>query len=257
MSHDGFTVPLIVVLLALQAVGPSSVPAADLPADTNRLERLTPEQARSLAAEFPGTRIEIDVRHADRSLLGDALPPATSAANDGARAAVVAGLPLNGLTSIDAETAAALATYARGRLLLNGRTEMNCDTARALARFGPRSSLMLEGLTTLDADTAEALAASRAAQLRLDGLETLPADTARALAASRGQSLHLTGLKTLDATAALALADYAGCLRLDGLTTLDAGTARALARPVPQGAGPEDNDHAGCRRQSRGGAATV
>jgi hypothetical protein len=212
--------------MRLPWAGPSSVPAADLPADTNRLERLTPEQARTLAAEFPGTGIEIEVRRADRWLLGDALPRATRDANDGARAAVVAGLPLNGLTSIDAETAAALATYARGPLLLNGLTELNCDTARALARFGPRSSLMLEGLTTLDADTAEALAAYRAAQLRLD------AGTARALVAARGWTGSLPNVATLDLATARVLLRFdsstSDCLDLTGLTTLDAAGAQKL-----------------------------
>ena len=146
---------------------------AELPDDPNQIKELTPELAKLLLAKFTGARY----------------------------------LTLNGLTTLDA------------------------DTARALAEFNG-SELELNGLTTLDADTVRALAESKLFRLTLNGLTTLDADTAMALAEFKGALLNLFSLTTLDADTARALAEFKGNLSLDRLNTLDANTAKALEELV-------------------------
>ena len=51
---------LIVSLVLLASLSPSRALADELPKDTNQIERLTPEQAKKLAAEFPGVRVVIE-----------------------------------------------------------------------------------------------------------------------------------------------------------------------------------------------------
>jgi hypothetical protein len=126
--------------------------ADDLLEDTNKITSLTVEQAKRLVAEVK-----------------------------------VQGLSLNGLATLDAKTAKALAE-SRG------------------------SSLSLNGLTTLDADTAKALAGFKGNMLALQGLTSLDTDSAKALAGFRGRYLLLDGLRTLDALAAEALAEHGGCI---------------------------------------------
>ena len=172
-----------------------------------KIESLTPEQARKLVEEFPGVRVE------NLGDNGDAY---------GNRC-----LPLNGLTSLDTETARALAGYDKGPLLLNGLTSLDPDPAKALAEF-KGDWLCLNGLTTLDADTAKALANGE--YLYLNGLTPLDADTAKALTSGDCDILYLNGLTTLDSDPAKALAEFKGIvLGLEGLTTLDFDTAQALA----------------------------
>ena len=81
--------------------------AGPLPEDTNAIKTLTVEQARRLAETFPGVR-------------ADGL-------ND--------CLPLNGLKSLNADVARALAKYDKGPLLLNGLTTLDAQTAQTLASF--------------------------------------------------------------------------------------------------------------------------
>jgi hypothetical protein len=64
-----FAAALIVSLVWLS---PSRALADELPQDTNQIERLTPEQARKLAAEFSGVWVVI-VR-----ISGKSTPPPTS-----------------------------------------------------------------------------------------------------------------------------------------------------------------------------------
>jgi len=182
---------------------------AGLPADTNTIESLTPQQARRLAKEFPGVEVEIEIKGYGKQK-------------------VPACLPMNGLKSLDSETARALAAYGKGPLLLDGLTTLDADTAKALAEC-QSSILSLDGLTTLDAETARVLAEFEGG-LSLDGLTTLDAATAKALAECQSHILSLDGLSTLDADTAKVLAEFKGVqLSLDGLTTLDAETAKALA----------------------------
>ena len=171
-----------------------------------KIESLTPEQARKLVEEFPGVRVEN---------LGD---------NDEAYGNRC--LPLNGLTSLDTETARALAGYEKGPLLLDGLTSLDPDTAKALAKF-KGIWLALNGLTSLDTETARALAGYDKGPLLLNGLTSLDPDPAKALAEFKGDWLCLNGLTTLDADTAKALAN-GEYLYLNGLTTLDADTAKAL-----------------------------
>ena len=134
---------------------------------------------------------------------------------------------LNGLTTLDADTAKALAEFKGISLSLNGLTTLDADTAKALAGSKAWNG-QLPKLTTLDADTAKELAEFKG-YLVLNGLTTLDADTAKALAGFKG-SLALNGLTTLDADTAKALAEFKGeRLWLNGLPTLDADTAKALA----------------------------
>ncbi len=201
-------------LLALVASAVAlGVPAAlgdELPADTSAIENLTPEQARRLAAEFPGASAEITIMGSSKATFFKALP-------------------LNGLKALDADTARALAGYGKETLILNGLTTIDADAARALAGFkGPR--LVLNGLTRLDAATAKQLATFQGEWLGLSGLSSLDAETATALAESKSVRLDLSGLPTLDATIAKPLAGFRGqMLVLNGLTTLDAATAKSLA----------------------------
>ena len=64
----------------------------ELPADTSAIESLTPEQARRLAADFPGERVEI-------TIMGSS------------KATFFRSLPMNCLKALDADTAKALAGF--------------------------------------------------------------------------------------------------------------------------------------------------
>ena len=218
-------------------------PAQDLAGYANAIESLTPEQARRLAAEFPGAEQAIIVRGSSPSIARLALPLNGLTALDAATAKELAGygqglneawlneawLVLNGLPAIDAATAGSLANYKGANLVLNGLTALDAATARALANH-KGGSLALNGLTTLDAATAKALAEFRGKWLFLGGLAGLDADTAQALAELRCNLVDLSGLLKIDAEVAGALAAYKGHLVLNGLSTLDAAGATALAR---------------------------
>jgi hypothetical protein len=168
--------------------------ADELPKDTSKIESLTPAQARKLVAEFKG-----------------------------------GGLGLQGLTTLDADTAKVLAEFKCQLLDLNGLTTLDVATAKALSEF-KGACLDLNGLTTLDAAIAKALSDFKGQQLRLNGLTALESDTAKALAEFKGPWLILNGLTTLDSDAAEALAKFKGQLvYVNGLATLDADAAAALA----------------------------
>lgn len=123
---------------------------AELPDDPSQIKELTPEQAKLLVAKFKGDN-----------------------------------LSLSGLTTLDADTAKALADSKWEDLNLNGLTTLNTETAQALAEFEGKF-LILSGLTTLNADTAKALAEFEGG-LFLSGLTTLDADTAKALRETKGK----------------------------------------------------------------------
>ena len=186
------------------------VAAADLTQDTNEIESLSVEQARKLAAEFPGVEAEFEI--------------GIGAGRRVARRC----LPLGGLKQLDPDVAKALAGYRKGPLLLAGLTTLNADTVKALA--GSTWLFVLPKLTALDADAAKAIAELEGALLSLVGLTALDTDTARSLAAFKGQRLYLDGLTALDADAAKALAAFTGDgLALNGLKMVDGATAKALA----------------------------
>jgi hypothetical protein len=198
-------------------LGIAPVRADELPADTNKIESLTPERARKLATEFSGVSVAVGIG-------GNS--PANPRPRSGFGVTESRCLPLNGLKSIDKETAKELAGYSRGPLLLDGLTTLDADTATALVEF-KGGYLFLRGLTTLDADTATALAKFKH-RLYLDGLTTLDAETAKGFA--NVMFLNLAGLSALDARTAKVLAanpKWDG--QLPSLTRLDADTAQALA----------------------------
>jgi|LakMenEpi03Aug12_release.lakeMendotaPanAssembly.Ray.scaffolds.fasta_scaffold594613_2 hypothetical protein len=98
--------------------------ADELPTDTNKIESLTVEQAERLAKEFPGVCEWIEFCP---------LKPKLTFSDC---------LPLRGLKQCSPEVARALAGYSKGPLVLDGLTTLDADTAKALAEFkGDRLSL--------------------------------------------------------------------------------------------------------------------
>ena len=104
---------VLALLVAGMSLGHAPARADELPKDTNQIESLTPEQARKLATEFRGVMAELEFKDSTLTLQQC--------------------LPLNGLKSLDTETAKALAGYGKGPLLLGGLTTLDADTAKALA----------------------------------------------------------------------------------------------------------------------------
>jgi ubiquinone biosynthesis protein UbiJ len=175
-----------------QAVAAEVAPVDALPADTNQIERLTPEQATALAGSTVGW------------------------------------VRLPNLTALDAATAKALAEFKGPYLELDGLIALDAATAKALAEFKGQL-LSLNGLTTLDADIAKTLAEFKGQELFL-GLTSLDADLAKTLAEFKGKLLRLNGLTTLDADLAKTLAgSTAWDGRVPKLTTLDIDIAKTLA----------------------------
>jgi beta-lactamase regulating signal transducer with metallopeptidase domain len=180
----------------LQLRGDGGVPAAELPKDTNAITSLTPEEAKKLAAEFKGGEHRITLNESRTTTTTWTLPDA---------------LPLDGLKSLDAETARVLATYGdRGELTMSSPG---------------RGALLLNGLATLDAESATALAGFKGYGLWLNGLKTLSPEAATALAGFKGRDLSLAGLTTLSPEAKQALEKVKGRVHLGGLTTADAADA--------------------------------
>lgn len=209
---------VVAVMVAGMSLGHSLSLADELPEDTNKIESLTPEQARKLAKEFPGVTVEFEIKGFGKPRVPDCLP-------------------LNGLKSLDAETARALAGYGKGPLVLSGLTTLDDDTAKALAGF-KSDSLGFSGLTTLDVCTAKALAEFKG-QLHLNGLTTFDPDTFKALTELKGDLLPLNGLTTLSAETAKALAaaeKWDG--RLLRINALDSPDAVAVAQALATRKGP-------------------
>ena len=187
---------MLVSLELLASLSPSRALADELPKDTNQIESLTPEQAKTLLAEFTG-----------RSNY----------------------LQLDGLTALDADTAKRLAEFKGDYLTLSALTTLDADTAKALAEF-KGDYLTLKGLTTLDAATAKTLAEFNGI-LELNGVTALDAATAEALAGFKGRTPWLNVLAAVDLgdTGFVQLPRQRVRLYLYGLTTLDAATAKVLA----------------------------
>jgi hypothetical protein len=218
----------LVVVGSLATLGLNRPLAAELPNDTNAITSLTPEQARVVVAEaLPACVLQ---RHPEKSARERATMLAEILASK-ERADVYeswAILRLNGLTTLDAETAKVLATF-KGILDLDGLPALDPEAARLLAG-GNCKWLRLHGLKTLSPETARELVKSRleGRAIFLPQLDTLDVATAKVLATFKGQELILRGLVAIDVDVAKALAEYRGRLHL-GLTTLDAETVEALA----------------------------
>ncbi len=190
------TLTRLLLLFACLLLGPLVVIADELPKDTYTIESLTPEQARKLAAEFKGQTLR-----------------------------------LNGLTTLDADTAKVLADFKAWNGQLPKLTIVDAATAKALAEFKGQT-LHLNGLTIVDAATAKVLAEFKGQTLHLNGLTTLDAAAAKALAASdtwNGFLPSLTGFESPDSVAvAKALAARKGPLSLPNLKTISPKTLSAL-----------------------------
>jgi hypothetical protein len=202
-----------------QAVAAEVAPVDALPADTNQIERLTPEQATALAGSTVGW-----VR----------LPNLT--ALDAATAKALAefkgqDLSLNGLTTLDAATAKALAEFKGPYLELSGLTALDADIAKTLAEF-KGNWLRLNGLTTLDADIAKTLAGSTAWDGRVPKLTTLDIDIAKTLAALDKWDGNLSSIVAIESPdsveIAAALATKKGPLSLPNLAKISPKTLTAL-----------------------------
>jgi hypothetical protein len=149
------------LIVSLVSLSPARALADELPKDTNQIERLTPEQAKKLAAEFPGVWVVID--------------PSTTYMRR--------SLPLNGLNSLDAETATALAAYPEGPLLLDGLTTLDAATAKTLAALdtwnGNLSSIV--AIESPDSVEIAAALAKRKGPLSLPNLKKISPKTLTAL----------------------------------------------------------------------------
>ena len=217
-------------LLALVVVGSPAMLglnrplAAALPNDTTAITSLTPEQARLVVAEaLPACVLQ---RHPEKSNRERAAMLANKETADVYES--WATLRLNGLTTLDAQTAKVLATF-KGILDLDGLPALDPEAAGLLAG-GNSKWLRLHGLKTLSPETARELVKSRleAHAIFLPQLDTLDVATAKVLATFKGQELILRGVVAIDVDVAKALAEYRGRLHL-GLTTIDADTAKALS----------------------------
>ena len=159
---------LLVILGSLMPLGPTDTRADELPEGTDKIERLTLEQARTLA-EF----------------------------NRGA-------LYLRGLTTLNANVAEALAEFKGNALSLKGLTTLDADTAKALADYAGQihvQAKLRDGFLAqhaLSVDTAGALAALCSGDLytiiALDSPDSVA--IAQALARRKGP-LSLPNLKKI------------------------------------------------------------
>jgi hypothetical protein len=141
----------------------------------------------------------------------------------------VFALHLDGLVSLDADVAIALAGF-RGELWLGGLTLLSPEAARGLAAH-KGDSISLNGLRTLSDEAAKALALHRGSGLSLEGLQSLSPSVARALAQYKGNQLGLDGVRTLsDEAATVLLMRHTGWLTLNGLTSLSPTAARVFAK---------------------------
>ena len=123
----------------------------------------------------------------------------------------------NEIKALTAEEAAYLvATFEGEFLFLNGVTSIDKDTAQELAKVEGGLSL---GLTSIDKDVAQELAKFKGI-LHLP-LTSIDKDVAKELAKSRAWVLTLSSLTSVDKDVAQELAKFNGWLTLNGLTSID------------------------------------
>jgi hypothetical protein len=135
-------------------------------------------------------------------------------------------LNLFGLMTLDAEAARGLAAF-RGNLELDGLTEIDAETAAALATYaGP--NLSLAGLKTLSAKTAAELAKAKSWNGGLRSLRSLSDEAAAALAGFEGKGLLIPGVPLSD-RAVQALAGFRGASLYLIVPRLSDESVRALA----------------------------
>lgn len=232
--------PLIIGLGAILG-GNAAGCVSDVADDTNRIETLTPTQARLLVADVKGAEAAFEAGGIGQVLLPNCLPLNGLRALDSETASILARsaytiLLLDGLVTIPPDTLQELGEF-RGGLSLGGLAQLTPEAARCIAKAKCRK-LSLGGVTALGETAASALSEWRGGQLALNGLTSLPVGVARALASSQIKGLGLNGLTTLDADAANALTAWSGLyLELNGLKTLTPETASGFSGF--RGVGPE------------------
>jgi hypothetical protein len=250
--RDRFSLLLVALFVSAFSLGLSRSLADELPTDTNKIESLTPEQARKLVKDFPGVKLEFTT---DKRW--------TSWGN---------GLPLQGLTTLDPKTAEELARFKGEAILLTGLSTLDVDTAKSFAAYAgdvvvseevqkkflakhplsPETALgwavVAEGdfshIPALDLASAKALAEFKGRRLSLNGLPALDADTAKALAGFKGLRLSLNGscLENLatfgpDTVKALAAAKWWNG-DLSAVTALDSPDSVEIAQALATRKGP-------------------
>ena len=160
----GATIVAAALIVSLVWLSPSRALADELPNDTNQIESLTLEQAKKLAAEFPGVRVDIEVKNT-------------------ATYTFERCLPLNGLKSLDAATANALVEFKGQQLTLNGLTTLDAATAKTLAALdkwdGNLSSIV--AIESPDSVEIAAALATRKGPLALPNLKKISPKTLAAL----------------------------------------------------------------------------
>lgn len=188
-------------LVATRHAAPDQQAYGDL--DLSHVSEMSPEVAVELAA----------------------LPPRTA-------------LLLNGLKSIGADTAEAIARSRCRQLSLNGLTEMSPAVATALAGYtgDPEahslfvSQLNLDGIKHLPPTVLAVLGDARAGLLTLNGLANIDADGVRSLRKFRGVLVSLSGLESLTGETAEGLGKMPWrMLCLEGVKELSTKAARGLA----------------------------
>lgn len=107
-------------MMVAAAVLVGCAPAHERSQDTKAIKRLTPQQARELVARYKGQELSLD-----------------------------------GLNTLDADTAKALAAFDGERLWLNGLVTLEPDAAQALSAY--KGKLGLRSRFILDADAAKTL----------------------------------------------------------------------------------------------------
>jgi hypothetical protein len=222
--------------------------ADELPADTNQIKSLTPEQADRLICkhERPDKRSVTFLRFTpvtERKANGIQITKLIPVECEGTYAFRGDFLSLPALKQITPETAAVLGRH-HGVLHLDGMRALDADVASALAAFDGEL-LSLHGLEEMDAAVAKALAGSQARRLNLNGLTTLDADAAEALAEFRGDEISMSRVwgmigKSIALTAGVSRMvckfDWSGIL--EGVTALDAPDSVATAKALATRKGP-------------------
>jgi hypothetical protein len=150
-------------------------------------------------------------------------------------------LTLDGLKAVKKEVADALCSdqspIFKGELRMDGIESLDRETAEALSKWDGEA-LLLYGLTSLDTDTAKALSVfdgnQWGATLGL-GIRTLSVETAQILASSQSIGpLYLSGIRELNIDQADALSNFKGVIVFEdlmsisdeALDTLHSGTCR-------------------------------
>jgi hypothetical protein len=188
---------VIAFLVSLAPLGGNRTCANESLDRTDDIMSLTVEQARQLAERRSDSILSL------RSLKSLDVNVASVLARSRSN-----WLFLDGLKTIDAETAKSLADY-KGHLGLSGVVSLDVDAIRALAEV-ERAGLFFDGLPTIDTEAAEAISRFQGGLLRLDGLTALDADTASAIARTKANTLALNKLRTIDLETAKSLLQFKG-----------------------------------------------